>query len=165
MVVHGISMGGATTMMVSGEDLPEYVGAFVDDCGYTSAWDQFSHNMKQQFAWLPASSAWRRPKPSGLTSSVSSNPANGGMIDHGKQANAHPLNAAAPSADASCLVFLLELHPAFHDPFALRGYPLQSAGFTGRPAFIRHGGIAYNLRPGSYPEQKKSRLTALFFRP
>lgn len=57
MVVHGISMGGATTMMVSGEDLPEYVGAFVDDCGYTSAWDQFSHNMKQQFAWLPAKKA------------------------------------------------------------------------------------------------------------
>jgi len=57
MVVHGISMGGATTMMVSGEELPEYVGAFVDDCGYTSAWDQFEHNMKQMFAWLPAKNA------------------------------------------------------------------------------------------------------------
>ena len=33
MVVHGISMGGATTMMVSGELQPDYVKCFVDDCG------------------------------------------------------------------------------------------------------------------------------------
>lgn len=49
MVIHGVSMGGATTMMVSGEDLPEYVRAFVDDCGYSSVWDQYAHNLKQQF--------------------------------------------------------------------------------------------------------------------
>jgi len=49
MVIHGVSMGGATTMMVSGEELPEYVKAFVDDCGYSSVWNQFAHNLKQQF--------------------------------------------------------------------------------------------------------------------
>ena len=38
MVVHGISMGAATTMMVSGEKLPAYVDCFVEDCGYTSVW-------------------------------------------------------------------------------------------------------------------------------
>ena len=39
MVVHGVSMGGATTMMLSGDDdLPEYIRAFVDDCGYSSVW-------------------------------------------------------------------------------------------------------------------------------
>lgn len=53
MVIHGVSMGGATTMMVSGEDLPEYVGAFVNDCGYSSVWNQFAHNLKQSFH-LPA---------------------------------------------------------------------------------------------------------------
>lgn len=53
MVVHGVSMGGATTMMLSGEDLPEYVRAFVDDCGYSSVWDQFAHNLKDMFH-LPA---------------------------------------------------------------------------------------------------------------
>lgn len=53
MVVHGISMGGATTMMVSGEPQPEYVKCFVDDCGYTSVWDQFSKELKEQFS-LPA---------------------------------------------------------------------------------------------------------------
>ncbi len=49
MVVHGISMGGATTMMVSGEPQPEYVKCFIDDCGYTSVWDQFSKELKEQF--------------------------------------------------------------------------------------------------------------------
>lgn len=53
MVVHGISMGAATTMMVSGETLPDYVKCFVDDCGYTSVWDQFAKEMKEQFG-LPA---------------------------------------------------------------------------------------------------------------
>ena len=50
MVVHGISMGGATTMMVSGEPQPEYVKCFVDDCGYTSVWDQFGKELKEQFS-------------------------------------------------------------------------------------------------------------------
>ena len=49
MVVHGISMGGATTMMVSGEPQPDYVKCFVDDCGYTSVWDQFGKELKEQF--------------------------------------------------------------------------------------------------------------------
>ena len=54
MVVHGISMGAATTMMVSGEDgLPPYVKCFVEDCGYTSVWDEFRGELKNQFG-LPA---------------------------------------------------------------------------------------------------------------
>lgn len=50
MVVHGISMGAATTMMVSGEKLPAYVDCFVEDCGYTSVWDQFKKELKEQFS-------------------------------------------------------------------------------------------------------------------
>lgn len=52
-VVHGISMGAATTMMLSGENLPAYVRCFVEDCGYTSVWDQFSKELKAMFH-LPA---------------------------------------------------------------------------------------------------------------
>ena len=52
-VVHGVSMGAATAMMMSGDDLPPYIRAFVEDCGYTSAWDQFSHNLKDSYH-LPA---------------------------------------------------------------------------------------------------------------
>ncbi|MBR6286143.1 MAG: alpha/beta hydrolase [Bacteroidaceae bacterium] len=49
MVVHGVSMGGATTMMVSGEKQKEYVRCFIEDCGYTSVWDEFKVQLYDQF--------------------------------------------------------------------------------------------------------------------
>ncbi len=45
-VYHGISMGGATVMMASGDDLPPYVRGIIEDCGYTSVWDQFLLSVK-----------------------------------------------------------------------------------------------------------------------
>lgn len=54
MVLHGVSMGGATVMMTSGDELPEYVRAFVEDCGYSSVVAQFNNNRKQSFAFIPA---------------------------------------------------------------------------------------------------------------
>ena len=50
-VVHGVSMGAATTMCVSGEKMPECVKniRFIEDCGYTSAWDEFSYELKELF--------------------------------------------------------------------------------------------------------------------
>ncbi len=53
IVVHGISMGAATTMMLSGENLPDYVQCFIEDCGYTSVWEQFKKELHEQFG-LPA---------------------------------------------------------------------------------------------------------------
>ena len=52
-VIHGISMGAATTMAVAGEKTPGYVKCFVEDCGYTSVWDEFAAQLKDQFG-LPA---------------------------------------------------------------------------------------------------------------
>ena len=51
MVVHGVSMGAATTMMLSGEQMPEGIKdlRFVEDCGYTSVWDEFAEQLKEQF--------------------------------------------------------------------------------------------------------------------
>lgn len=49
MAVHGISMGAATTMMVSGMVQPKFVKCFVEDCGYTSVWDEFSYQLKEDF--------------------------------------------------------------------------------------------------------------------
>lgn len=49
IVVHGISMGAATTMMTAGEDTPDNVRAFVEDCGYTSVWDVFSSELQLRF--------------------------------------------------------------------------------------------------------------------
>ena len=53
MVLHGVSMGGATVMMASGDPLPDYVRAFVEDCGYSSVVIQFNNNRKQSFAFIP----------------------------------------------------------------------------------------------------------------
>ena len=49
MVIHGISMGAATVMNVSGETLAPYVKCFIEDCGYTSVWDQFAKELKEDF--------------------------------------------------------------------------------------------------------------------
>ena len=50
MVVHGISMGAATTMCVSGEPQKNYVNCFIEDCGYTSVWDEYSKELYNQFS-------------------------------------------------------------------------------------------------------------------
>ena len=49
IVIHGWSMGGATTMNVAGENTPDYIKCFIEDCGYTSAWDEFSHELDDMF--------------------------------------------------------------------------------------------------------------------
>ncbi len=61
IILHGVSMGGATVMMVSGEKLPEQVKAIIEDCGYTSVYDELSYLLKQiyhlpSFPILPATS-------------------------------------------------------------------------------------------------------------
>ena len=40
----------ATTMCVSGEQTPRYVKCFVEDCGYTSVWDEFSNEISARFS-------------------------------------------------------------------------------------------------------------------
>ena len=49
IVLHGISMGGATVMMTAGEALPGNVKAVVEDCGYTFVWDIFADEMDYLF--------------------------------------------------------------------------------------------------------------------
>lgn len=49
IILHGESMGAATTMMTTGEDLPDNVKVAVADCGYTSVWDIFSNKIKNNF--------------------------------------------------------------------------------------------------------------------
>lgn len=52
IILHGISMGGATVMMASGEHLPQVVG-YIEDCGYTSVWDIFASELDKRFS-LPS---------------------------------------------------------------------------------------------------------------
>jgi len=51
-VVHGVSMGAATTMNTAGETVPDGIRSirFVEDCGYTSVWDEFSDQLRAQFS-------------------------------------------------------------------------------------------------------------------
>jgi len=50
-IVHGVSMGAATTMNVAGEEMPACVNnvRFVEDCGYTSVWEEFGHELSSSF--------------------------------------------------------------------------------------------------------------------
>jgi len=52
IVLHGVSMGGAAVMMVTGETLPKNVVCAIEDCGYTTVWDQFVSQAKN-VAHLP----------------------------------------------------------------------------------------------------------------
>ncbi|MGE7912587.1 alpha/beta hydrolase [Lysinibacillus xylanilyticus] len=49
IVLYGVSMGGATVMMASGEDLPNNVKAIIEDCGYSSVWNEFSYQLQAIF--------------------------------------------------------------------------------------------------------------------
>ena len=39
-------MGAATVMMATGENLPSNVKVAIEDCGYTSIWDEFEMQLK-----------------------------------------------------------------------------------------------------------------------
>lgn len=47
IILHGVSMGGATVMMTAGEELPANVKAVVEDCGYSSVYDLYQYNIKK----------------------------------------------------------------------------------------------------------------------
>lgn len=52
IILHGVSMGAATVMMATGEELPENVICCIEDCGFTSLWDQYSIQIRD-FLHLP----------------------------------------------------------------------------------------------------------------
>lgn len=45
IVLYGTSMGGATVLMTSGENLPSNVKAIISDCAYTSVYDIFDYEI------------------------------------------------------------------------------------------------------------------------
>ncbi|MDZ5471233.1 alpha/beta hydrolase [Bacillus sp. 31A1R] len=51
--LHGFSMGGATVLMTSGENLPKEVKGIINDSGYTSVHEELSHQLKYLYK-LPA---------------------------------------------------------------------------------------------------------------
>lgn len=53
IILHGASMGAATVMMATGEDLPENVICCIEDCGYTTLWEQYSMQIREMFKLPP----------------------------------------------------------------------------------------------------------------
>lgn len=53
ITLYGVSMGGATVMMVSGEKLPKNVVSIIEDCGYASVNEELTYQLKELFD-LPA---------------------------------------------------------------------------------------------------------------
>ncbi|MCM3131809.1 alpha/beta hydrolase [Paenibacillus polysaccharolyticus] len=53
IVLHGISMGGATVLMTGGEELPDQVRAIVSDCAYTSVEEELTFQLKQLYKLPP----------------------------------------------------------------------------------------------------------------
>lgn len=53
IIVMGQSMGGATTMMVSGMKLPAQVKAFIEDCGYSSVKEEIEYQAGNLFNLKP----------------------------------------------------------------------------------------------------------------
>ena len=49
IALFGVSMGGATVMMTSGEDLPSNVKVIIEDCGYSTVIDEFTYQLKDLF--------------------------------------------------------------------------------------------------------------------
>ena len=50
IVLHGVSMGGATVMMTTGEKLPANVKCAIEDCGYSNVYDIFKHVANEYLA-------------------------------------------------------------------------------------------------------------------
>ena len=46
IVLHGASMGAATVMNATGEDLPSNVICCIEDCGFTNMWEQYRNQIK-----------------------------------------------------------------------------------------------------------------------
>lgn len=53
IVLHGVSMGGAVVLSVSGESLPAQVKGIISDCAFTSMHDQLAHQLKRSFGLPP----------------------------------------------------------------------------------------------------------------
>lgn len=65
IVVYGVSMGGATTLLITSLEIPENVKCVVADCPFTSAWDIIAYHMRTFFKispypLLPAMEQWNK---------------------------------------------------------------------------------------------------------
>ncbi|KHD43969.1 alpha/beta hydrolase [Streptococcus hongkongensis] len=53
ITLFGLSMGAATVMMASGDPLPSQIHQIIEDCGYSSVWEELKFQAKEMYG-LPA---------------------------------------------------------------------------------------------------------------
>ena len=53
IILHGVSMGGATTMMTTGEKLPENVVLAIEDCGFVGVKEIFTDRCRRKYHLPP----------------------------------------------------------------------------------------------------------------
>lgn len=53
IILFGVSLGASTVLLAAGRSLPKNVTAVIEDCGYTSVYEEFRHNLKQLFRLPP----------------------------------------------------------------------------------------------------------------
>ncbi len=46
IILYGVSMGAVAVMNATGEELPNNIKLVIEDCGYSSTWNIFSHQLK-----------------------------------------------------------------------------------------------------------------------
>lgn len=49
IAIQGVSMGASTAMNISGKEHLDEIKCYIEDCGYTSVWDEFSHELKGRY--------------------------------------------------------------------------------------------------------------------
>ena len=49
IILYGISMGGSAVIAAAGEEIPDNVKAIISDCAYTSCWEEFKHQIRDEF--------------------------------------------------------------------------------------------------------------------
>lgn len=49
IVLFGVSLGASTVLLTAGRSLPKNITAVIEDCGYTSVYEEFKYNLQQLF--------------------------------------------------------------------------------------------------------------------
>ncbi len=49
IAIQGVSMGASTAMNISGKENIPQIKCYIEDCGYTSVWDELSHELKARY--------------------------------------------------------------------------------------------------------------------
>ena len=123
IILHGVSMGGATVMMASGDHLPQVVG-YIEDCGYTSVWDIFASELNKRFS-LPSFpildiSNWMAQMKAGYDFKVASS------VEQVKEANQPMLFIHGGKDDFVPVEMVYEVYEACASPKEL--YIVEEAG-------------------------------------